>query len=419
MTTTGSRRNLLPPLLGDFQTLLLLHVTFRLLLIIAYQPLLLEGGERGVTTGGDYLYYYALSAQVDEGRLPFRDWWSEFPPLWSVVEIGVYKVLGDSVSYSSYATLLAVVMLAFDAGNLVLLRQIGRRLYGDAVALSLAWIYALLLAPMVFAFWTFEPMVMFSILASIRLLQRGRDRASAVVVGLGALTKFVPVLVIGAVVRFRPARRAAVYIALVVGVFALPYALLLANPATRAMTAPSLTAQFNKASYQTVWALLDGNYGTGVFGPVEDRADPANAKLPRGNPSTVPGWVRLGLGAAVGLFVLVRTRRIDDRGMVAFVLVTLVVFYLQSQGWSPQWLVEILPLTLLCFPSRNGVLFAVMLSTLTFAEYPALFIRTGDTGGLVAGPLVLPFVLLVVMRTVLLAALGVAGYRVLRQRPAV
>lgn len=412
-----TERYTLPPLLGSFRTLLLLHIVFRVLLLVVYQPMIVDGAERGVTTGGDYLYYYALSAQTDEGLYPFRDWWSEFPPLWSVLEIGVYQVLGDSVNYTSFAVLLALVMLVFDAGILVMVRNIGERLHGQATGMSIAWVYALLPAPAIFAFWTFEPLVGFLLLAGVWLLLRERDLSSAVVVGVGALVKFVPALVLGAVVRFRSPRRAAVYIAATVGVFALPYIFLLANPATREMTMPSLTAQFNKASYQTVWALLDGNYSTGVFGAVAERTDAANAALPRGNPPVVPGIVRLAVAGAVGLFVLWRTRRTDDRGFVAFVLITLLIFYLQSQGWSPQWLVQILPLALLCFPNGNGVLFAVLLSFLTFAEYPTLFIRTGETGGEVAGGLVMPFVVLVLVRTLLLAALAVAAYRLLRQEP--
>ena len=74
-----------------------------------------------------------------------------------------------------------------------------------------------------------------------------------------------------------------------------------------------------------------------------------------------------------------------------------------------------LPLLLLCFPTRNGVYAAVMLCVLTFADYPALFIRTGDTGGVISGTLVLPFRgTVVLLRTALLVALvlrpRVTGY---------
>ncbi|MEL6273025.1 MAG: glycosyltransferase 87 family protein, partial [Chloroflexota bacterium] len=402
----------LPRLLSNFQTQLILHVTFRLTLLLAYLPLSLESA--GLTFSGDFPYYYALSAQTDAGLYPFRDWWSEFPPLWSVVQIGVYELLGSSVSFTSFAILLALVMLAFDAGNLWLVRAIGSKIHYRETGIALGWVYSVLAAPLVFAFWTFEPMVMFFLLWGLWLLLNQRDVPSAVVVGFGALTKFVPALLFGAVIRFRHWRKAAIYIITTTAIFAVPYIFLLANPAAHTMTLPSLTAQFNKASYQTVWALIDGNMSTGVFGPVSERADVANATLPRGNPAVVPGIVRLAVAGAIGLFIFLRTRRRDDTAMVAFVLVTLLIFYLQSQGWSPQWLVEILPLTLLCFPNQRGVLICVVLTLLTFAEYPALFVRTGDTGGEIAGGLVLPFAVLVITRTVIMAGMVVALYRMLR-----
>jgi hypothetical protein len=59
----------------------------------------------------------------------------------------------------------------------------------------------------------------------------------------------------------------------------------------------------------------------------------------------------------------------------------------------------------------------VLLTGVSFAEYPFLFLRTGDTGGVVAGSLVLPFVLLVLVRTALLVIFCIALYRKLRQEP--
>jgi hypothetical protein len=93
------------------------------------------------------------------------------------------------------------------------------------------------------------------------------------------------------------------------------------------------------------------------------------------------------------------------------------IFFLQAQGWSPQWLAQILPLILLCFPTKNGVLLSVVLSLIVFAEYPLLFIRTGDTGGEITGPFVAPFAGLILARTIILIGLCVALYNKLRQEP--
>jgi hypothetical protein len=112
-----------------------------------------------------------------------------------------------------------------------------------------------------------------------------------------------------------------------------------------------------------------------------------------------------------------RTRRFDDKGVVAFVGITLLIFFLQAQGWSPQWLVQLTPLILLTFPTRNGVLVCVVLAGLAFAEYPLLFIRTGDTEtpGIISGALVQPYVMIVLTRTLILVGVAFAFYNRLRQ----
>jgi hypothetical protein len=415
-TTVPAGSMQLTSLLADFRLLLILFIAFRVMLLMVYQPLLAAGVERGITAGGDYLTYFQIASLSDSAGLPFRDWWSEFPPVWSYLSVLLYQLSGGARgNYTSFALFTGLLMLAFDAGNLVLIRKIGSRLHGANTGMALAWIYAITVAPLVFTFWNFEPLVAFFLLLALWWLLVKRDNRSVLAAAIGGLTKFTPILILGAVWRFRERASALRYTAIIAAVFGGVYLLLFLQNAS--MTLPSLTAQFNKASYQTVWALIDGNYRTGNFGPLEDRLDPARASIVQGNPARIPGWLRLGIAAAIGLFVFVRARRFDDRGLVAFVAITLLIFFLQAQGWSPQWLVQIIPLLLLCFPTSNGVLAVVMLSLVTFAEYPFLFIRTGDTGGEIAGALVMPFTILVLVRTGILVSACVALYQRLRQEP--
>lgn len=402
-------------LLGDFRLLLILFVSFRLMLMMVYQPIVVQGVERGMGAGGDQTYYFELAALSNQGLLPFRDWWSEFPPMWSFLTVVVYQLLGANANYTGYAMFMGLIMLALDAGNLVLLRKIGTRLYSANTGMTLAWIYAVTLAPMIFLWWTFETMVAFFLLVGLWWLLRRQETRSAVMVAAGALTKFTPGLILAAAWRFRDWRVALRYSLTVIAIPVLVYIPLIAQQSDMALA--SLSAQFGKASYQTIWALIDGNYRTGIFGAVQDHLDPANATEIRGNPPVVPAIARLAAAGAIGLFVFARTRRFDDKGLVAFVGISLLIFFLQAQGWSPQWLVQIIPLTLLSFPTRNGALVVIMLSLATFAEYPMLFIRTGDTGGEITGPLVAPFVMLVLARTGLLVGLCIALYQRLREQP--
>jgi hypothetical protein len=406
-------------LLGDFRALLILFVTLRVVLLMAYQPFLLGDNERGLGVGGDRLYSYQLTALAQDDLFVFRDWWSEFPPIWYLTTTAVYVGLGKGASYDNWSLGLGLVMLLAEVGTLIIVRKIGARLYDDMTGMAVAWVYALLVVPIVFMWWNFDAMVTFFTLLAVWLLLIERDVRSASMVAVGALTKFVSALLLGAVIRFYDTKRATRYALVAMGLFAVAYVPLFALNSDFALI--SLTAQFNKPSYQTVWALLDGNYSTGNFGSIESHLtkEGVNDGVSDKNPARIPSWLRLGVASLIGLAVFVRTRRFDQLGVVAFFAITLLIFYLQSQGWSPQWLTLILPLILLVFPTRNGVYISVMLSILAFVEYPFIFVRTGDTNGVILpdNPMFGLWVMVVLTRTLILV--GVCGMLVqkLRQQP--
>lgn len=405
-------------LLGDMRVLLFLYISFRLIMILAYQPILTDGGEQGIGTGGDRLYHYQLASLSEDGNLPFRDWWSEFPPVWFITTTATYLLIGENVNYTTWSMVLGILMLLFETGNLFMMRRIGTSLYGKNTGMALAWVYAVSVAPAIFMWWNFDAMMTFFFLLGLALLLQKREARSAIAVGIGVLVKFVPALMLGAVIRFRDVKNSVIYAVIAMITVLVVYVPLLGVNAE--MTAVSLTSQFEKASYQSVWALIDGNYTTGNFGTVESHFEPDQAGLITDkNPAVVPSWLRLGLAGLIGLFVFIRTKRLDNIGLVAFVGITLLIFYLQSQGWSPQWITQIIPLTLLVFPTRTGVLVTVLLSLLSFAEYPFLWIRTGDLDppGVMGGALFMPWVVIVIMRTLLLVAIAIAFYQKLRQEP--
>lgn len=403
----------LPPLLQDFRALALLFIGLRLTFALVYQPSLVrigQGGavERGMSVYGDLPYYYQLVLLADGGVLPYRDYWFEFPPgAWGLYA-GLYEVgsLGKGMSYPAWAMLAGLSMTVCDLGVLVVLRRLGERLHGAETGAALAWVYALLAAPAIIPWWTFEPLVALSMILSVWWLLGGRPLASAAVTLAGALTKYVPVLILPAVWRFLPARQALRYTGAVLIGLGLALGMLWGWGGRMAYA--SLVAQVHRASYQTVWALLDRNWRTGLFVPPEVRSDADTALAPAGNPPLVPGWARAVLVAVPGLYLWKRAHRRDDQALLAFYSATVVLFYLWAQGWSPQWLVVLLPLILLNFPHRVGVLVCVALTFGAFLEYPALFMRTAETGGAIDGALRPTYGLLVLARTGLLIGLVVA-----------
>ncbi len=412
MSDAPERPAAIPALLADFRLLLYLFIGFRLAWGIVYQPYTFDRYEtapieRGLSAGGDFRYFYEFARLSAEGVLPYRDYWYEFPPVPISLFAGVYQITGDN--YANWATVLGLILLAFDVGNLVLLRWLARRLHGEQAGIVLPWLYVVLAAPLVFPWWNFETLVVFLMLLALALLLRGRDNRSAAVTALGILTKYLPVLVLPAVWRFYDRRRAMRYTLLSLGIVALVLVLLVAWGGRLAEA--SLLAQFNKASYQSVWALIDGNWRTGRFSPYALRTDPDTAFEPYGHAAVIPSWLRLIPFAAAGLYVFTRKLRQDDRGMVAFFTLTLVLFFLWSQGWSPQWALTLTPLILLCFPDRNGVLVCLVLGFVSFVEYPALFMRTASTGGAITGTLIPTYVTLILVRTAALIGLALALYR--------
>src|SRR5262249_45457597 len=150
----------------------------------------------------------------------------------------IYQLQGGArANYSSFAMVIGLLMLAFDAGNLTLIRKIGTHLHGTNTGMALAWIYAITLAPLVFTFWDFEPIVAFFLLLGVWWLLVRRETRSAVAAAIGALTKFTPALILGAVWRFREQGKALRYSAIMLGLFGLVYALLFIQNAR--MTLPS------------------------------------------------------------------------------------------------------------------------------------------------------------------------------------
>lgn len=397
-------------LLRDGRLLALLFIALRLALFLVAEPGLdASGNERGIGRIGDQLYYFRLAEFSERGWLPFRDWWSEFPPLWPFLTVIARQLPAIGAEYSRYALAMAALMTAADLGNLLLLRALAGRIYGRARAAELAAIYTLLPLPLVFTYWTFDALVVFWLMLALWLYLRGQERQAALSMALGALTKYTPLLF--ALVAWRddrpgapPWRRLALGSLLLI---ALVYGVLLATGAE--MTVASLRAQLGKPAYQSVWALLEGRYTTGIFGPAAARLS-ADAATGEGAPLPL-SFLRWAAWAAITMGLLARRRLREERALIAALCFALLSFYLAAQGWSPQWALPLLPLLLLIFPNRRGLLAILLLSALALADYPLLFSRSGPV---ISGQWRAPFTVIVLLREGALLALCAACYRQLR-----
>ncbi len=396
-----------------FRTVMLLFIGLRLTLLMVLPV-------EALFEYGDYRHHYNLALWSVPGQCPagpeacypLIDYWYEYPPVFAIISIGLIKVLGGGGAppFHVYAYGLALLLLLADTGCLLLLRRVALRLYNAAAADWMVLVYALMPAPLILSWWTFDGLTSFWMLLGLWAVLERRDGLSTLAIGLGAMTKIVPVLVLPAVWAARPARQAAAITAgvaavtlLVVGPF------LLRSPA---MALASLRSQFSKSSYATVWAMVDGNLQTeagqpvtGNFGALSERFDPALAVVPLHQPSRVPGVLTLLVAAGVYGAVWLAARRgnqvWDDRKTVALVAFTWTVFLLWSKGWSPQWQHILVPLILLTIPNRTGVLVALLLAAVSFLEWPVLLSRGAAWG----------YWLTIPLRSALILGWGVAMVR--------
>ena len=380
-----------------FLLILSLFVSFRLMMVMAYPPAALT------SYSSDHPNVYALTDLACQGYYPFLHYWCEYPPILPYLSQAVYAVTG---SYHAYVTLLGIVLFIFETGNLILIYLIANEIHDKETSLKVAWMYSCLLVPVFFLWSGFDTLPLFFMLLSLWGLLRNHRVLSAVALSLGLMTKYLPGILLATVWRFVKCRKALAYtlIAAAVAVaILLPFAI-----ASPSYTLASLRSQASKSSWQTVWALIDGNYTTGLFGPVADRFDPSKAGLQLHSPSKIPWFVTVPLFALIYLYLYSRPVDTEDKkALLSFTGMTLCLFFLWSKGWSPQWQVMLIPFVLLVFPNGHGVLYCITLGFVNFLEWPVILSR-----GLTQ---FLP--LTVISRTLILGLVTIELYQALSLRP--
>jgi hypothetical protein len=337
----------------------------RLFLVIAL-PL------EGLRGFGDFLHFYHLAAL----GWPFLDYWVEFPPVFPFVSRLIYLVAGGREHIYDY--LLVLILSLAEAACIAVFLRLLKKVSPQAVRSPRGTVYAMMSLGLAYGWWYFDPLAVLAMLLGVLWLLEGKDIHAGLALAAGTLTKLFPVLALAVAWRIMPARRAAWVTTMTLGLTAAAYlGLWLASPG---MTVASIRSQGAKGSWETVWALLDGNYQTGNFGPEIERLDPAKALVPQGAPPRVPSWITLIPFALTGGWFFLKARLTEARQAVSFLGFTWCLFLLWSPGFSPQWVLYLVPLCLLGLPEREGILLAVILVLLCLLEWPGLLSRGYNWG---------------------------------------
>ena len=381
----------------DFFLLALLFTSFRFLTLLLFEP------------GGyilDWSGYYVPGASFvqlsDWGYYPIVHYWMEYPPLFPWLSVILYRLSMFLPLWRDaqlwYNLLLGSALLLFEIGNFVLIYAIALKLRGRQGAVRCAWLYAGLFFPLMTLLFWFENFALFFLLLGVYMILARRPVWGGIAAGLGFMVKLVPAFIAPVALRVFPRiSQKALYVAVAAGVallIALPF--LLSN-ATFFLT-PFLY-QGSTGPWQTVWALLDGYYSGGETTPFETRFDPTNIAVSF-HQSTFP----YGIVAAAFLVIyfILYTRRIDwqdNRKAVAFCGLSISLFLVFSKGYSPQWIVNLLPFIVLLMPDLRGVAYCLLLMGANVLEFPLAMVLLAEHPWL--------FVIAVILRTVLLALVTV------------
>lgn len=321
----------------------------------------------GIRSYGDFWNFYNLASL---GR-PFRDLWVEFPPLFPHFSRLIYLMVEGR--QASYEYLFAFLLTLVQGGNILLVWKIARKLYDRESAANRTWIYAFGLVGLFYGWTYFDPLAVLFTLLGIYFLLLGQEIGAGAAIALGILTKWFSALLLPAAWKSRSLKRflaaAGIVLLLVGGVWG---ALFIQDAH---MTRASLLSQGVKGSWESIWALLDGNIKTGNFGASIDHRDPASILAVHTKPAVVPPWLSLIILGGWGLAILLKTKIEEPAQMLGASGFTMVVFFLWSPGYSPQWILYILPFIFLLFPMRESILFGLAMILIHLLEWPLLLSR--------------------------------------------
>ncbi|MFQ5577228.1 MAG: hypothetical protein ACE5G8_09615 [Anaerolineae bacterium] len=391
---------------ADFWLLLALFVSFRLLTLFLLRP----GGF--IRDWSDFDTYLGIAALSDYGLYPFRHFWLEWPPAIPWLMVGAYKLSLLLPAWEDprfwFVSVLGTALVAFEAGNFALVYRLARRLYADPARVTrVLWLYAGLFPPVYAMLGFFDGAALFFILLSLELILAKRYNTAAVVTAAGFVVKLTPVLTAAVAARvllpsgsLRSGLREWGWKVLRYGLLFFAAAALLLAPfwlAEPQWLATSFRATMGRASWETVWAALEGYYGFGVV--LGNRLNPAETAFAV-HAATLP-WGLISLAFAA-LYAVAFFRPADysrPRPVIAFTGLTVTLFLLYSKGYSPQFLVYVLPFIILLLPNIAGAGYALALTALNVLEQPIYFVMLpGEHWLLIA---------IVAARFVLFAALGV------------
>lgn len=380
-------RSALPPI---EIMLAVLYIFGRLILFLCLIP-------KDIYGAGDLPGYFEWAGL---NGWPFFSFWVEYPPVFPLIVKSFYLLSGAQVFLFDF---LIVMLISICGGlSIYVFAKIARRLFDENEAARRIVIYFAILAPLPYTWWYFDLFPLLLVLLGLAFLLMEQEVWAGTWAGLGIITKWFPVFLLPAVWRFRPPKKAAIITGISLGITAAIIGLLLL--VSPSMSSASFFSQPSRTSWETVWAIIDGNYTTGAFVPLDERTNPAAANFPRGNPARISSRITFIFFAGLGIWLFFRVKNYGPSSLIAFVGITWVVFLLWSPGWSPQWILYLIPLILLTLQQDKAIFWTFLLVLVAVLEWPTFFTHNLWWGLWIVAP----------ARTILFIFLLIFWYRIVK-----
>ncbi|HUT32069.1 MAG TPA: hypothetical protein VNE39_01200 [Planctomycetota bacterium] len=395
------------------------------------------------------LFFTPFAWLQGQGVYPFLDYWYEYLPVQAYLIVALrwvaLAVCGRGSPLWESTCLVRTVQVASVVWELAILHLVytlARMLRGPKPAVRACWVYVALFSTGFVSLSYVEAFPVFLMLVSVFLAAYSSPVWGAVVVAGGFMAKLLPIGVLPALLkcdaRWRWRLVAIGALALTVAGLSAPFLL-----GGRPWLALSFECTAKRPPWGTVWALLDGRREFGYVGPGPQDQTPAffqeesgfgvgprAEELLKSAPPEIFGsgppvarrthfyhvaahfatklkfldsaprtgetywWVYGGVGVALALFYLVTFARLPSalppRRRLYLAAFTMFLLFFYTKGWSPQFVLYLIPLVLITFPVAEGGLWALLLTVVVFLEMPVwtMFVH-GRPGMVVADSLLL------------------------------
>lgn len=340
-------------------------------------------GDRSIT---DTPVYYDYASRIAEGMVPYADFASEYPPA-AMLLFSLPRLISGS-GYSLFVIAFEAEMLAFSCGIVWLLSIAAWRQWQSVgkVAGTLATYTIFLLCLGSIVELRFDLAAAFLMLASLTCFITDRRMAAWMLLGIGIMTKIVPILI--APLFFISLWRRRLFhemitgpVAMALSAFFISLPFLVASPSGLANA--FLYHAERPLQLESSWAsplLLMAKFGgydvriMNSYGSHNVFASSSDALAQMSGPITM-------LVLLTGYWIYLRRSSGDDESgwdpalLVRFTAVAIATFIFGGKVFSPQFLIWLLPLIPLIKGRDRGLitgLFAAVL-LLTQWEFPARY----------------------------------------------